>query len=162
MSDYSFMKTGFNNVNPPNNISDKDYKEIESMLALFISNATVNGAKYVELCDRNGVTKEDIIYGLRYEVFEFLHNDNLNQDIQDMNDELDSEMDVDLDEDEIDNVIVDDNEIDPFSRIINLELLNHVDLIFVQKMHNYHDTWNSWIPDTPFLQLLKNSINKTM
>ena len=38
---------------------------------------TVNAARYVELSNRQDITKEDIVYGLRYEVFEFLNNDNL-------------------------------------------------------------------------------------
>ena len=39
MSDYSFMKTGFNNVISPNQPSPEEIREIEAMLALFISNA---------------------------------------------------------------------------------------------------------------------------
>ena len=54
------------------------------MLSLFSSNALINGAKYCELCERDGVTKEDLVYGMRYEVFEFLKRDNLMESMDEM------------------------------------------------------------------------------
>ena len=161
MSDYSFMKTGFNNVTPQTQPNKEEIREIEAMLALFISNATVNAAKYVELSNRNGVTKEDIIYGLRYEVFEFLNNDNIVEKINNMNQELDEEYDEEDEENDEDSMIVDDEEIQPFTRINNLENYTPEDLDFINKMNNYFDGWEEWVPETPLLNILKNAINKT-
>jgi len=85
--DYSFMKTGYNNVIEKTN-TKKVIEDLEVMLALFISNATTNGAKYVELSKRNGITQEDIQYGLRYEVFEFLNRDNIKNDLENIKKEI--------------------------------------------------------------------------
>lgn len=162
MSDYSFMKTGFNNVISPNQPTPEEIREIEAMLALFISNATVNAARYVELSNRNGVTKDDIVYGLRYEVFEFLNNENLVEKINNMNDELDEEYeDEENEENEEDSMIVDDEEIQPFTRISNLDNFTYEDTEFINKMNNYFDGWNDWVPETPLLNILKNAINQT-
>ena len=79
MSDYSFLKTGFSNLVEQVKITDKDREDIEIMLGLFTSNALINASKYVQYCGRNAVTKTDILYGLQYEVFEFLHRSDLNE-----------------------------------------------------------------------------------
>ena len=60
MTDYSFMKTGHSNVKSPEKISEKNKEEIEEILCLFTNNALLNAVKYVELCKRNGITKQDI------------------------------------------------------------------------------------------------------
>ena len=161
MSDYSFMKTGFNNVISPNQPSPEEIREIEAMLALFISNSTVNAARYVELSNRQDITKEDIVYGLRYEVFEFLNNDNLVEKINNMNDELDEECDEDEEGEEENSMILDDEDVQPFTRINNLDNFTQEDQVFVNKMNNYFDGWDDWVPETPLLNILKNAINQT-
>ena len=156
MSDYNFMKSGFNHLTEPNRISDEEKKNIEAMLALFISNATINAARYCELSDRNAVTKTDIEYGLKYEVFEYTNQDNLIDKVYEMNNELD-ENDED-DYEDIDNMVVDN--VDNFSRIINVDKLKIEDKEFINKMNHYYDIWHNWEPDTPILNILKKSINK--
>ena len=156
MSDYNFMKSGFNNVIEPNRISDEEKKNIEAMLALFISNATINAARYCELSGRNAVTKTDIEYGLKYEVFEYTNQDNLIDKVYEMNNELDEDDEDDYED--IDEMVVDD--VDDFSRIINVDELKIEDKEFVTKMNHYYNIWNNWEPDTPILNILKNSINK--
>jgi hypothetical protein len=79
MSDYSFMRSGFTNFVEPPKLSDQDTENLEIMLALFTSNALINAAKYVEYCQRNGVTQMDVLYGLIYEVFEFLNRSDLEE-----------------------------------------------------------------------------------
>ena len=84
MSDYSFLKSGHNLVDEPKKFNKKEQENIMIMLSLFSSNALINGAKYCELCERDGVTKEDLVYGMRYEVFEFLKRDNLMESMDEM------------------------------------------------------------------------------
>jgi hypothetical protein len=81
MTDYSFMKTGFNTVNDTKEV-EIDLENIEILLSVFINNALKNAAKYSTLCKRNGVTTEDIKYSLKYEVFEFLNTPNLKENIE--------------------------------------------------------------------------------
>ena len=68
MSDYSFMRT-CKTIYPQKLPIDPD--RIMGMITLFIRNGMTNAAKYVEYCQRNGVTQEDVVYGLIYEVFEY-------------------------------------------------------------------------------------------
>ena len=84
MSDYGFMKSGFGTASEPvkKPLSGEDIEHIEILLSLFISNSISNASKYVTHCGRNGVSKEDINYALKYEVFEFLNNKNINADIK--------------------------------------------------------------------------------
>ena len=160
MSDYSFMKSGFDNT-----VSEKpldiDLKNIEILLSLFIGNAIQNASKYIKICKRTGITKDDIVHGLRYEVFEFINRKSLNDDIQQAMDDY-SNWESDEDDEHFleDECIVDDCDIEPFSRVLETDILEKDDE-FVKKFHNYYDNWNQWVPDTPMNKILKNAIDKS-
>jgi histone H3/H4 len=164
MSDYSFMKSGLGNASQTS-LSEIDMENIEILLSLFISNAITNASKYVTHCNRNGVTKEDIKYGLRYEVFEFLKRSNLMDDIkkatQEYNQYLDelNDSDYEENEDELNTMIIPDNEINPFERI-NSDLICEQNKIFIETYHNHNDNWDKWFPITPLDKILKNAIDK--
>ena len=160
MSDYSFMKTGFNMVNSKPKLNEDELFNIECLLSLFVSNSTINASKYVELSNRNGVTKEDLIYGLRYEVFEFLENPNIMEDLDNIKNEMLD--DSDYEDENVSDIIVPDEEINNFERIEDskYELLDENEKTFIEKMHKYYDNWDSWIPQTPLEELLKKSLDK--
>ena len=167
MSDYSFMKSGLGSptVQSPS-ISEAELENIEILLSLFMTNGIDNAAKYVSHCKRNGVTVMDISFGLKYEVFEFLKRKNLMNDIaketeeyKKFKEELSDEDEDGVDEEEANSNIVPDEEVEPFSRI-KPEYIDDSNREFIQKMHEYYDTWDSWEPDTPFNKILKNAINK--
>ena len=173
MSDYSFMKSGMGSGNESTNssLSMVDLENIEILLSLFISNAISNASKYVTHCGRNGVSKIDINYALKYEVFEFLNNKNINDDIQkatedyhayleelddsDAEDDGDAEGDDDVEE----SFIIPDKEVDEFARI-NPELICDGNKDFIEKFHKHYDNWDSWVPESPLDKILKNAINK--
>ena len=183
MSDYSFLKSGFSTLIEPVKITEKEKENIEIMLGLFTSNALINASKYVKICNRNSITKTDIAYGLKYEVFEFINREDINQGLEEIRKdyenlkledyELDDE-DFDSEEDEniqlenhsekhtntgLEDYIIPDSEVQPFNRIEE----SQVDIDnkeFVTKFHNYTDTWNEWIPQTHLEEILKNAINK--
>jgi histone H3/H4 len=189
------MKTGFDNGSSFSMYNKEQIEDMQIMLCLFVSNAMLNASKYCELCDRDGITKEDVVYGIRYEVFEFLKRDNLEKALKEMKEDYEEEMEIDtesedgdecieedteyrecmidgetMDEvnnnkeiDSIDDMIVDDDEIDDFRRI-QQELLSKLekseDIIFIDNMHKYYDTWDSWVPETPLEKILKSGIDK--
>lgn len=194
MSDYSFMRSGFSNLVEPPRLSEQDKENLEIMLALFTSNALINAAKYVEYCGRNGVTQMDVLYGLIYEVFEFLNRRDLNEGMEEIREEYykmyefseeDDDSDEDEDEDEnenenieyqnsdtddnkniaerdfgeLNNMIVPDNEIENFKRIVE-EKITSDNREFVEKIHRYYDNWDSWNPETPLQISLRDAINK--
>ena len=79
-----------------------------------------------------------------------------------MNDELDEECDEDEEGEEENSMIVDDEDVQPFTRINNLDNFTQEDQVFVNKMNNYFDGWDDWVPETPLLNILKNAINQTL
>ena len=182
MSDYSFLRTGFSNLVEPVKISEKEREDIEIMLGLFTSNALINASKYVQYCGRNAVTKTDILYGLQYEVFEFLQRSDLNEGLNEIRQDYERlkleeyEMDDDEDDeyDEYDNIneeelnlentelgelIVPDNEVEDFKRI-DENKVNDENREFIDKLHNYNDTWSTWEPKSDLEIILKNAIDK--
>jgi hypothetical protein len=113
MSDYSFLKSGGSVLAEPMKMSDKEMEDIEIILGLFISNSIKNAAQYVEYCGRNGITKEDISYSLRYEVFEFLKRPDLLQGIEEIKQEMLNESEEDDNDGE--QFIVPDDELNCFT-----------------------------------------------
>ena len=172
MSDYSFMKSGLGSgaeTSKPS-LSSEDIENIEILLSLFISNAISNASKYVTHCGRNGVSKIDINYALKYEVFEFLNNKNINDDIQKATEdyhayleELDEESDDSEDADAASSTdaafIIPDEEVDEFARI-DSSLICDSNREFIEKFHKHYDNWDSWEPESPLDKILKNSIDK--
>ena len=52
----------------------------------------INAAKYVEYCGRDGVTKTDLEYGMKYEISEFAKRDNILEDLEEMRREYHAEL----------------------------------------------------------------------
>ena len=177
--DYSFMKTG--NSRTPSSFNQNQLENLHTILCLFTNNSIINAAKYVEFCGRDGVTQKDVEYGLKYEVFEFLNRGNLEKELEEMRNEIetfdeniklksqDNVDDVDLDkqdddeeDDNLDELIVSDDEIDNFSRFLDenfSKLTESHDIVFIEKMHKHYDNWSSWDPETPLEKILKNAID---
>lgn len=158
MSNYSFMKSGQSTIVEKQTLSDKELENIENMLSLFTSNAFLNAAKYVECCERNGITNEDILYGLRYEIFEFLERSDIRENLAEIEEELKMEHSSE-DELDMEEYIVPDEELNSFERI-KKDKINEDNKKFVNKIHKYYDTWNSWEPKNPIEHILKNAIDK--
>lgn len=164
------MKTGFDCSNSSKGFSYKQIENLKIMISLFTSNAMINAAKYVELSDRNGITQTDLEYGLKYEVFEFLKRPDFQESLEEVRKDYYEEVNkVELErqdaveddnlENDLEEFIVDDDEIDDFKRL-DKEITNKEDKDFVSKLHNYYDTWDSWVPETPLEKILKNAIER--
>ena len=172
------MKTGFSNDAITSGYTDEQKENLVSMLSLFVSNAMINGAKYSELANRDGITLEDTIYGIRYEVFEFTKRDDIVKNLEEVKKELfEEDEDEDFEpefkrqdsmtykeEDSFEDLIVDDDQIQNFTRIdvSSLGDVKKEDKEFVEKMNNYYDTWGEWEPETPLEKILKNAIDKML
>ena len=163
MSNYNFMKTGF--TNDDDEVIDTKFIDfMESTMALLFSNAIESASRYVELADRNTLTKKDIEYAMKYAAMEFLKNPNLNEDIQKTSEELDrisEDIDDENNEHENDILIVDeeDNITDPFKEVDPNLLSNQDDIIFIKKMNHYYSYWDEWKPQALIEKHIKSSIN---
>ena len=163
MEDYSFMKSGRGLNQPVNQFSEIDQQNIQILLSLFLSNGMINAAKYSNYCGRNGVTQQDMLYGLRYEIFEFTNRTDLDKGIAEIKEEYESYLEDPEAEDDteqmIDEMTMDDDKIESYSRILNDKVTDE-NREFVDKMHNYYDNWDCWQPATPLEQILKRGIDK--
>ena len=65
MSDYSFMKTGQDSVQPKGTISLELLEEINILMSLFITRGLKHAHRYMKLCNRNVITKMDISMGMK-------------------------------------------------------------------------------------------------
>jgi len=95
MPDYSFMRSGTTASNSTNAFADISQEELMQLINLFISNAMIAGVKYSTFCGRDGATKTDLDYGLKYEVCKFFERSTLiddfreiKQDYEDMQNEV--------------------------------------------------------------------------
>jgi hypothetical protein len=82
---YGFMRSGGGQPSSSTNMMDEH--EIKQILSLFISNSLITATKYSKFCKRNGVTKDDINLGLKYEVREFFERNTLVEDLNEIQEE---------------------------------------------------------------------------
>lgn len=158
MSDYSFMKTGFTNTTQQSLSEDEEFNII-SLVNLFGVKAMENAAQYITYCERPGITKEDLVYGMRYEVFEFLNDPDIYKKANKIKDEIIEDDDEDSDWEDIEDLILPDEEITSFTRIDESKI-NDENRDFINKIHHYYDTWDSWVPQSPLENILKRAIDK--
>jgi hypothetical protein len=91
MGDFDFMSSGLGDCEG-GAYEDKVKEFITAMLSLFISKALENSVQYVEICDRNGITKLDLEMALKYQASEFFKNPNLNAELEEVKEEIRQEM----------------------------------------------------------------------
>ena len=187
MSDYSFMQSGLTgDYNPMASISPQD---LILLLGVFSKNAIAKASRHVKLCGRNGVTKKDMEYALKYEVFDFLGNPDVFEEINRIKNAIQSEIEQEeeleeeeLDEDEeledeeledeeetgiaegltdaiVGDNVVPDTEIQEYSQI-DPETVNVQDREFLRNYYRYAETWDTWQPETPMEATLYSAINR--
>lgn len=164
MSDFSFMKSGV----AGEAATDSGISEIEivSLLTVFVENAMKTAAKHVNICRRNGVTCEDITYGLIYEVFNWLKRSNLIENFKETKEEFEKmveeeseDEEEDSDYEEISEHIVPDEHIEKFTRCEAIEG-EHEE--FLRELYQHYDNWDTWVPSNPIENALKNGVDTVL
>lgn len=143
MSDYSFMKSGFNMVEEPKNEED-----IIALVAAFMVNSLRNCGIYISHCNRNGITREDIKRLLMLEVFLFVKRPNIIENIEEMKTILNQEDSDEENEEDINEFVVDDDEIDEFC-------LSKCECAMCKCVNNIYTRWDNWVPQTNLEKSLK-------
>ena len=165
MSDFSFMKSGFNIVksNDEKNLQEN----INIMVATFMSEGVKHAAHYVDHhLTRNCITPEDIKRGMMLEVFLFNNRpdllnrtDEIKKLIQEYADDEDEDTeDEDAeDEDAEDEYSEDaedaDGEKEKFSE-------NNCQCAVCKCLNTIYDRWGKWTPQTPFEIIVKKNIDE--
>ena len=145
MSDYSFMRSGFDNLNHGNN---EIMENMAAIVTAFTENALKTSAKYVEHSGRNVITTEDIKRGLILEMYLFkARNDNI-QHIEEIKRVLFEE--TDEEEEEIINNIEEAE--DEFAE-------SSCECLLCQEINNIYNKWINFQPSTGIEEILQRHIN---
>ena len=147
MSDYSFMRTGFDPVG--DNVSEEEFKKNAiSLIVAYSEGALRTAAKYVSHHeDRTAVTPEDLKRGMMLEMFLFKHRDDTLEKAQQIKEELFGTEEED-EETEID--MVEENE--EFSE-------NSCDCALCKCINGIYTRWDAWEASTPFEKIFEKHIN---
>ena len=81
-TDYSFMKSGFNNLIEPEKPDPELINNVTALVATFTENALIDASMYVSHCKRKSITTMDIKLCLMAETFKFMNRDNKKQFIK--------------------------------------------------------------------------------
>lgn len=144
MSDYAFMKTGFNNVKGDD---DELEKNTISIILSYAEGAIISASKYVLHGKRHGITPEDIKRGMMLEMFFFNKRD----------DSL--ERAVKIKEEMLDDSTDDDEEVDLCDEEEEF-CESECKCALCKCINNIYTRWDKWSlgPKTPFEAVFKKHI----
>ena len=153
-SDYSFLKSGFNNLIEPNKPDEETLLTVSSLVTAFMDSALREATTYVEHAGRNGITKQDIILSLKSETFKFLNRPDINDNVQKWREIIQEEQDDDEDYSDSD-IEGDDNGDDEIQEFTKSECQCKL----CDEINNIEHTWDQWCPQTPIEKILKKVID---
>ena len=136
------MQSGFGNGNGEQ-MAEEYVKSMIDILLPVMEKSMLFASEYSKACGRDTVLPEDLEYAIKYCAMY-----TVGQDIGTLFPDLYNE--EDSDEDDIEEV--DDENCPPFERYIG------TDERFIL-MNQAYDRWDSWVPQNPTEQMLKNAIN---
>ena len=147
MTDFTFMRTGFDLLQPTD---DEFAKNATTVIVTYAENALRTAALYVSHHpSRNGVTPEDIKRAMMMEMFLFKNRPNLLEKAEEIKKMLfDNDDDSDEDDDDIQHM---ENE-DEFSE-------NNCSCPVCNVMNNIYNRWENWSPTTLFETTIKKHID---
>ena len=150
--DYSFMKSGFDNVNS-NAINET--QNVTAIMVHFTENAMNTAAVYANHAKRREIVSEDIKRALMMEVFFFQKRNNLEEKINKIKQELyfaDSDSDYSTDEEE-------DNLTQENLSSSNDFIESTCECPLCHCINNVFQRWENWTPETPIHQILKEKLD---
>jgi len=146
--DYSFMKSGFDNL-----VHEDPTENIASIVLVFMENAVKSASIYVKHAKRNSITPEDIKRGLMLEIFFIKQRPNMLEQCEEMKktinkilEEEDYESDEGFDED----YIINDDE--PFRE-------SECKCAMCNCMNTIYTRWEGFTPQTSIEKAMFNHIN---
>lgn len=146
--DYSFMKSGFDNLD---NSTEETTKNVTALMVHFMENALQTASIYSNHAKRRNIVSEDIKRSLMLEVFFFQKRNNLEEKINKVKEELFAELNDSEDEEET----VDEN-----MNVNNDEFfISECECPLCHCVNNIYTRWSKWTPETPMHQILKNKLD---
>tara|TARA_Y100000591_G_C21548808_1_gene552595 strand:+ start:240 stop:689 length:450 start_codon:yes stop_codon:yes gene_type:complete len=147
MSDYSFMKSGFDLMQP----DDEEFKKnATTVIVAYAENALRTAAMYVSHHKtRKGITPEDIKRAMMMEMFLFKNRPNMLEKAEEIREMLFGEQEEsDSDEEDLSNM----EDEDEFSE-------NDCTCPVCRVMNNIYIRWEGWTPNTLFETTIKKHID---
>lgn len=160
MSDFSFLKTGFDLAESDKHLDEDFTKKIVSILAVLSEEACNTAIQFSKCCGRDAIHGKDIVKALKYEAHEFFEKDieanvtkkykeqqNIDYNNEDSeNNDNSSEYETSENEDELEECYTD--------------VFVDGDKSFYNKVIKYEQEWNNWKPNDPIINIMKKSIDK--
>ena len=147
-SNYSFMKSGFNNLQEEA-LGEEEINNLNALVYAFMEKAIISADKYVQHSGRDTITKQDIKLVLKAETFKFLQRDNIMESIGKWQEIL-AEDDDSEDEEELSSII-NNAEYVEFKKSMcackNCTFFNGIE-----------EKWEKWVPNSQMEQILKNAV----
>ena len=156
MSDYSFLKTGSNNLIEPNKPNDELIVTVGAMVSSFVENALKSSEVYVKHSNRNSITKTDLKLALMNETFHYLNDKDTPENIQRWR-EIINGFDSD-DEDIIEGVDLGDDE--PEDEPEDEFVYSKCKCVLCQKNNSVEEYWKEWVPNEGIETILKRTIDE--
>jgi len=147
MSDFTFMKTGFDLMQP----DDEEFEQnTTAIIVTYAEHALRTAALYVSHHEtRNGITPEDIKRAMMLEMFLFKNRSNLLEKAEEIKKML-FEEDEDSEEEEATNNTEEEEE---FSE-------NNCQCAICKCTNNIYTRWENWTPESLFETVIKKHIDK--
>ena len=145
MTDYTFMKAGFDNT-----VQEEDDTEANAiaLILAFAENAMKTSALYVLHSKRRGVTVEDIKRAMMLEMFLFAKRPGIIEQAESIKAELSQ-----TDEDEVEGAVdIDEGEEEEFK-------VSECSCAICSCMNGIYGRWEKWTPSTPMEEIFQKHIN---
>ena len=142
--DYSFMKSGFNNLE-----EEDPTENIASIVLVFMENAVKSAAIYIKHAKRQSITAEDIKRGLMLEIFFIKQRPNMLEQCEEMKKIIKKIQDED-DSDDDDDFITDEDE--PFKE-------SECNCPMCGCMNTIYTRWEGFTPETSIEKAMHKHIN---
>jgi len=156
-SDYSFLKSGFNNLVEPSTPDEETLLTVSSMVTAFMDNALREAGTYIEHAGRNGITKEDIILALKSETFKFLNRSDVNDNVTKWREILEKER---CNDDESEDESEDESDADKDNNEpINKFKISECQCQLCLEINKIESVWLNWVPQKPIEKILKKVID---
>jgi|SRR5210317_116233 hypothetical protein len=138
------MKTGFDLSDTGNDVYENHLKMLIDIVTPVVEKAILLSCEYAKACGRDAVISKDFEYAAKYCAMR-----TVGQHIGSYFPEIYNDDDDDIDVDDLD--IIDDDSVE-FVRYSG-------DDPAFKAINDAYDAWDSWVPQSPVEELLKNAIN---
>ncbi len=163
MSDYNFLKTGFQQVEEKYVLDENYIKMIQTLLQMFQEDSLITAGKYTIGCGRRKVTAMDIKKALMFQAQHFFEQDGSFEERfhEYMNNQYSDDESGEEEESEEEESEEEESEEDENTQEISEEEQNEIDECkkIVNIVDDIFNKWDEWSPEDPIQNIIKKTID---